>query len=88
MGNLPKNNTWTNVAIRWEPLKFNDEATYSQALEDSGNDVSSLGGLQLFLNLERVAQSLLPIVSFPLQVLVARGEFCCPSQVFVAYCKS
>ena len=25
MGNLPKNNTWTNIAIRWEPLKFNDE---------------------------------------------------------------
>jgi len=61
MGNLPQNNTWTNIAIRWEPLKFNDEATYLQALEDSGNDVSSLGGLQLFLNLERVAQSLLPI---------------------------
>jgi len=61
MGNLPKNNTWTNIAIRWEPLKFNDEATYSQALEDSGGDVSSLGGLQLFLNLDRVAQSLLPI---------------------------
>ena len=63
------------------------QATYSQALEDSGNDVSSLGGLQLFLNLERVAQSLLPIVSFPLQVLVARCEFCCPSQIFVACCE-
>ena len=25
MGNLPQNNTWTNIAIRWEPLKFNDE---------------------------------------------------------------
>ena len=44
-------------------LKSCLQATYSQALEDSGNDVSSLGGLQLFLNLERVAQSLLPIVS-------------------------
>ena len=95
MGNLPKNNTWTNVAIRWEPLKFNDEATYSQALEDSGNDVSSLGGLQLFLNLERVAQSLLPVVSlsFPLRVLVPYCYFvlpspCCPLWIFFHHCKS
>ena len=25
MGNLPVNNTWTNVALRWEPLKFSDQ---------------------------------------------------------------
>ena len=31
MGNLPKNNSWTNIALRWEPLKFTDSATYQEA---------------------------------------------------------
>jgi len=61
MGNLPINNTWTNIALRWEPLKFSDQETYDQELEDNNGDVSKLGGLQLFLNLERVGQSLLPL---------------------------
>jgi len=60
MGNLPKNNSWTNIAIRWEKLKFTDQASYEAAKLDNDNDISRLGGLQLFLNLEMIGHSLLP----------------------------
>ena len=63
MGNLPLNNSWTNIALRWEPLLFQDQDTFNQLMADNNNDISKLGGLQLFLNLELVAQSLLPEVS-------------------------
>ena len=49
MGNLPKNNSWTNIALRWEPLKFNDSATYQEA--KLNYKTSELGGLQLLLPL-------------------------------------
>ena len=64
MGNLPVNNSWTNIALRWEPLLFQDQDTFNHLMADNGNnDISKLGGLRLFLNLELVAQSLLPEVS-------------------------
>ena len=63
MGNLPVNNSWTNIALRWEPLLFQDQGTFNQLMADNNNNISKLGGLQLFLNLELVAQSLLPEVS-------------------------
>ena len=63
MGNLPVNNSWTNIALRWEPLLFQDQGTFNQLMADNNDDISKLGGLQLFLNLELVAQSLLPEVS-------------------------
>ena len=64
MGNLPANNSWTNIALRWEPLLFQDQDTFNHLMADNGNnDISKLGGLRLFLNLELVAQSLLPEVS-------------------------
>ena len=58
MGNLPKNNSWTNVALRWEPLKFTDSVTYQEARQQY--KTSELGGLQLLLNLEMIGHSLLP----------------------------
>eukprot|EP00090_Calanus_glacialis_P035198 TRINITY_DN60141_c0_g1_i1.p1 TRINITY_DN60141_c0_g1~~TRINITY_DN60141_c0_g1_i1.p1 ORF type:complete len:923 (-),score=185.92 TRINITY_DN60141_c0_g1_i1:73-2841(-) len=60
MGNLPKNNSWTNIAIRWEKLKFTDQASYEASKLEYNNDISLLGGLQLFLNLEMIGHSLLP----------------------------
>ena len=60
MGNLPKNNSWTNIAIRWEKLKFTDHASYEASKMEYNNDISLLGGLQLFLNLEMIGHSLLP----------------------------
>ena len=58
MGNLPKNNTWTNIALRWEPLKFTDATSYQEKRQEL--EISELGGLQLLLNLEVIAHSLLP----------------------------
>ena len=58
MGNLPKNNSWTNIALRWEPLKFTDSDTYQEA--KLKYKTSELGGLQLLLNLEMIGHSLLP----------------------------
>ena len=58
MGNLPKNNSWTNIALRWEPLKFTDSDTYQKARQE--HETSELGGLQLLLNLEMIGHSLLP----------------------------
>jgi len=60
MGNLPKNNSWTNIAVRWEKLKFTDQASYEAAKKNYDDDISRLGGLQLFLNLEMIGHSLLP----------------------------
>ena len=60
MGTLPKNNSWSNIAIRWEKLKFTDQASYLNAKAQYNNDVSMLGGLQLFINLEMIGHSLLP----------------------------
>ena len=28
---LPQNNTWTNVAIRWEPFKYDDHDEFEEA---------------------------------------------------------
>ena len=57
MGNLPKNNSWTNVALRWEPLKFTDADSYEKAKLEY--KTSELGGLQLLLNLKMIGHSLL-----------------------------
>ena len=58
MGNLPKNNSWTNVALRWEPLKFTDADSYEKAKLEY--KTSEMGGLQLLLNLKMIGHSLLP----------------------------
>ena len=63
MGNLPKNNSWTNIALRWEPLKFTDSDTYQEA--KLKYKTSELGGLQLLLNLEMIGHSLLPMDECP-----------------------
>ena len=60
MGNLPKNNSWSNIAIRWEKLKFTNQTSYDVAMKEFNNDISRLGGLQLLLNLEMIGHSLLP----------------------------
>ena len=60
-GNLPTNNSWCNIALRWEPLKFTDQASYETAKQEAGYDMSKLGGLQLLLNLKMIGHSLLPI---------------------------
>ena len=65
MGNLPKNNSWTNIGVRWEPLKFTDVATYNEAKAEAGDDISKLGGLQILLNLEMIGHSLLPMNDCP-----------------------
>ena len=46
MGNLPKNNSWSNIGVRWEPLKFTDVDTYNVAKTEAGGDISKLGGLR------------------------------------------
>jgi len=61
MGNLPKNNSWTNIAIRWEPLKFEDQESFEASMEENNDDISKLGGLQLLLNLDMIGHSLLPV---------------------------
>ena len=65
MGNLPKNNSWSNIGIRWEPLKFSDVDTYNVAKTEAGGDLSKLGGLQILLNLEMIGHSLLPMNECP-----------------------
>ena len=65
MGNLPKNNSWTNIAVRWEPLKFTNEAEYREAKAAHNDDLSKLGGIQLLINLEMIGHSLLPMDECP-----------------------
>lgn len=60
MGNLPKNNSWNNIAVRWEPLQFTDQASFDAVKLESDGDITKLGGIQLFLNLEMIGHSLLP----------------------------
>ena len=45
MGNLPKNNTWTNIALRWEPLKFTDATSYQEKRQELESSLQvSVGG--------------------------------------------
>ena len=60
MGYLPENNTWTNIAIRWENLKFRDQNSFEAAAQEYNNDITRLGGLQLLMNMEVIGHSLLP----------------------------
>ena len=62
-GVLPKNNSWTNIAIRWEPLKFDlsNQSSFEEAKKANNYDMTMLGGLQLILNLEMIGNSLLPL---------------------------
>ena len=61
-GVMPKNNTWNNIAVRWEPLNplATNQTRVDQLLKQSNYDTSVLGGLQLFLNLKKIGQSVLP----------------------------
>ncbi|XP_071749773.1 uncharacterized protein [Lepeophtheirus salmonis] len=54
-GLLPHPNVWTNIGITWEMPTFSTEKEYLDKLKNN----QSLGGLQLFLDTERVAFSLL-----------------------------
>ena len=60
LGCLPTNNTWTNIALRWEQPRFNDQRSYEAAREEYKDDMTKMGGLQLLINLELVGHSLLP----------------------------
>ncbi len=46
VGALPTNNTWSNLAIRWEQPKFQTQEEY-QALVQQGVQTTDMGGLQV-----------------------------------------
>ena len=60
MGYLPNNNSWTNIALRWEQPKFSDQNSYEATKKEYNDDVTKMGGLQLLINLEMIGHSLLP----------------------------
>lgn len=60
LGNMPKNNSWNNIAVRWEPIQVDNDTHAADLLANNNNDLSALGGLQLFLNLVKVGHSVNP----------------------------
>ena len=58
---LPPNNTWTNIAIKWEPFKFDDDAKFEEAKAKPDFDENEIGGLQLFYNLDMVSKAIVGI---------------------------
>ena len=65
LGNLPTTGKWSNIAIRWEPLKFDylDEGSFNATLKEYDYDLTQMGGLQLLLNLDVIGHSLIPCVN-------------------------
>lgn len=59
---LPTNNTWTNLAIRWEPFKYiDDHEKFAVDKEKPDYDEDEVGGLQLFYNLDMVSKAIVGI---------------------------
>ena len=60
LGRIPKNNTWTNYALRWSPVVTQDNREAKKLVRKAGGDVSVLGGLQLFMNREMIGMVVVP----------------------------
>lgn len=58
-GHIPKRDTWTNIAVRWRPLNFVDATDYKDRA-DAGESKEDFGGLELFINLNKVGYVMQP----------------------------
>lgn len=62
VGNAPQEGKWTNIAIKWQRPLFNTEEELSDLLYNQSLPLSSLGGLQLFVDLEPRGQIFQPLI--------------------------
>lgn len=75
-GNLPLNNTWNNIAIRWK-MPLSTQAEYT-AWAAAGGPADQLGGLELFLNLKKIGHMISPEESCDPSCTDPTGCHVCP----------
>ena len=60
VGGIPQRNKWSNIAVRWRPLNFNNNSTEFEMRVKEGERDEDFGGLTVFMDLKKLGFALLP----------------------------
>ncbi len=76
---MPPPGIWNNLAVRWEPRRFDNATHYAEQLQE-GKKPYELGGLQLLLNMEHMGHVLQPTDVYGCEINGTTGAVTCPDE--------